>query len=228
MSIGTPPPARRARRPLVAAGVVLVLGGTGTVLAVRSASRSPEPSSASPNSAAPAPPACDARFREVARIGRSTSRIELSAASGDAAFFTGASPEYYTATVDARPRAGRVDASGRIQWFTFDHPEAGFQTRNSSSPAAVTSDTAWFIVDAGGRYTGESALWLAERSSITRPSIGGPIRSVGMNLVASRNGHVWSVGGAAGGYVARRESDRWVRVSGDIADFQRFEHITVD
>ncbi|HEX9695875.1 MAG TPA: hypothetical protein VGB64_06135 [Actinomycetota bacterium] len=214
--------ARRGRsRTLVASLASVALIATGSVAALRTG---PLPSR---------PPVTTATschdIREIGTIGRDTSAISIAAATKDGAVFTGVSPQYYTATVNARPRAGRIDAAGTISWFEFDHPEDGFQTRTAEHLVAVSDDEAWFIVDAGGRYVGESALWRVDGAAVTRPAIIGPIRSVAMERIVARGGRVWAAGtGSSGLFVARWDGERWTQLPGQIPDFQGFKTLTVD
>ena len=153
----------------------------------------------------------------------------MSAATQDAAFFAGVSPEHDTATVNARPRAGRIDADGSIRWIEFDHPEDGFQTRNAGHPAAVSAREAWFVVDGGGRFVGESALWHVEGDAVQRPAVLTPVRTLYAEQVAARGGRVWAAGGTRTGMFAGRwDGERWTRLPGEILGLQGFKTLTVD
>lgn len=214
--------ARRGRRRMAVASLASVaVLATGAVATVRSITPPVRP---------PVATAASCALHEIATIDRGTTDIALSAASGEAAYFAGLSPEYKTHTVDARPRAGRVDSSGRIRWIEFDHPEEDFQVRNAWSAAAVGADEAWFIVDGGGRSVGESVLWHADGERVTRPLVvGKTVRDMYAAKVAARGGVVWAVGATSVGSAAvRRENDRWSTVKVTIPDLDNFDQITVD
>lgn len=213
--------ARRGRARMLTASLMSVaLLATGIAAALRLGPTPDRPPIAAPS--------CR-DIRPVATIGRDTSEITLSAATKDAVFFAGVSPEYYTATVNARPRAGRVDADGSIRWIEFDHPEDGFQTRIAGHPAAVSAREAWFVVDGGGRFVGESALWHVEGDAVRRPAVLTPVRTLYAEQVAARDGRVWAAGGTRTGMFAGRwDGERWTRLPGQIPELQGFKTLTVD